>query len=442
MPHPPAARAESHAFLLALIGLTALRLGMAAAVPVSPDEAYYWVWSQAPAWSYYDHSFMVAVWARIGTRFFGPTPLGLRLLGPLSAFGASLLILDAARRLGAGRGYAAALLLNATLLLGAGAVLMTPDTPLLFFWTLTLWAMARLVAGGSGWWWLAAGAAAGLALDSKYTGALLLAGVGLWWLNPPVRADHEPPVAAGERVPRRRWLRPRFIAVLAVTMAATLVLAGTDVTLVAVLRANGELSWAGVVMALWAFYSLLGGFAYGTVRRRLPAVFLFAPMAVLTVLVSAGHHHWWLMALLLIPCGALCAPTITASADAVSRMIPASARGEAMGLHNSALTVGVALGGPLAGLAADTLSPPWGFAAVGGVGVLIALVVLPLERRRGPHPAGDTPIPPDAAPEEMPTPDRGAAPQTAPNDTVSVPPQRRDVPAQGTPHSLDPVRSA
>jgi predicted MFS family arabinose efflux permease len=263
---------------------------------------------------------------------------------------------------------------------------------------------------------------------------ILLAGVGLWWLNPPVRADHEPPVAAGERIPRRAWLGPRFIAVLAVTMAATLVLAGTDVTLVAVLRANGELSWAGVVMALWAFYSLLGGFAYGTVRRRLPAVFLFTPMAVLTVLVSAGHHHWWLLALLLIPCGALCAPTITASADAVSRMTPAAARGEAMGLHNSALTVGVALGGPLAGLAADTLSPPWGFAAVGGVGVLIALVVLPLERRRGPHPTADTPLPPDSTT----APDPGAAPQTTPDAPASIPPQR----SQSRPQPLDHVTSA
>jgi MFS family permease len=213
---------------------------------------------------------------------------------------------------------------------------------------------------------------------------ILLSGVGLWLLNPPVRAAHEAPIAAGERVPRRSWLRPRFIAILAVTMAATLVLSGTDVTVVAVLRENGELGWTALVMTLWAFYSLLGGFAYGTMHRRLPALSLLAPMAVLTIVVALGSHHWWLLAVLLIPCGALCAPTITASADAVSRMTPASARGEAMGLHNSSLTVGVALGGPLAGVAADTLSPAWGFIAVGGAGVLVALAVLPAElRRRG-----------------------------------------------------------
>ncbi|GAB2597716.1 MFS transporter [Paractinoplanes abujensis] len=211
---------------------------------------------------------------------------------------------------------------------------------------------------------------------------ILLSGIGLWLLNPPVRAAHEAPITAGERVPRRSWLGPRFVAVLLVTMAATLVLSGTDVALVAVLRDNGELGWSGLVMSMWAFYSLLGGFAYGTMQRSFPPVVILTPLALTTMLVSLGSAHWWLIALLLIPAGALCAPLITSTADAISRMIPAAARGEAMGLHNSALTVGVALGGPLAGLAADALSPPWGFVAVGGAGVLIALTVLPTELRR------------------------------------------------------------
>jgi len=211
---------------------------------------------------------------------------------------------------------------------------------------------------------------------------LLLAGVGLYTLNPPIRATHETPVSAGERVPRSSWLKPRLIGVLAVSMAATLVLSGSDVAVVAVLRDTGELSWTGVVLAMWAVYSLIGGFAYGTIKRGLAPVLLLAPMALLTIPVGLGGHHWWLLALLLLPAGALCAPTITASADAMSRLTPASARGEAMGLHNSALTVGVALGSPVAGLVMDTWSPPWGFAAVGGLGVLVTLAVLPAELRR------------------------------------------------------------
>src|SRR5262249_20377374 len=76
----------------------------------------------------------------------------------------------------------AALLLNATLILGVGAIIMTPDTPLLFFWTAALWAGARLAAGGAPAWWLAAGAFTGLALTSKYTAAFLPVGFGLFAL--------------------------------------------------------------------------------------------------------------------------------------------------------------------------------------------------------------------------------------------------------------------
>ena len=213
-------------------------------------------------------------------------------------------------------------------------------------------------------------------------GGLLLAGLALYLVDPPIRAEDEAPVSAATQVPRSTWLKPGLIAVLAVSMAATLVLSGTDVAVVAVLRHTGELSWTGLVLSAWAVYSLLGGFAYGMVKRGLSPVMLLAPMAVLTIPVGLGGSHWWLLALLLLPAGALCAPTITASADAVSRLTPASARGEAMGLHNSALTVGVALGSPLAGLVMDTWSPPWGFAAVGGLGVLVTLAVLPAERRR------------------------------------------------------------
>ncbi|MEU8814855.1 MFS transporter [Actinoplanes sp. NPDC048796] len=260
---------------------------------------------------------------------------------------------------------------------------------------------------------------------------ILVSGVGLWLLNPPVRAAHEASIGSGARVPRRSWLTPRFVAILAITSAATLVLAGTDVAVVAVLRENGELGYAGLVMTLWAFFSLLGGFAYGTIRRGLPPIALLTPMAVATAVVSLGSSHWWLLALLLLPAGALCAPLITSSADAVSRMTPAAARGEAMGLHNSALTVGVACGGPLAGLAADTLSPPWGFVAVGGLGVLIALLVLPAElrHRRTPSstatiPQQDTPTPPAADPALGDLPDTLASGYAGPADDLRTPSTR------------------
>lgn len=165
-----------------LLGLTLVRLAVAAWVPLSPDEAYYWVWSHALAPGYLDHPPMVALWTAAGTAVADQTALGVRLAGPLMSLAASWLLYDAGWRLfpqiAAGR--TAVLLLNASLVLGVGSVIMTPDTPLLVFWTATLWAAARVATGGSGWWWLAAGVCAGLALDSKYTALFLWIGLGLW----------------------------------------------------------------------------------------------------------------------------------------------------------------------------------------------------------------------------------------------------------------------
>lgn len=230
---------------------------------------------------------------------------------------------------------------------------------------------------------------------------ILLSGVGLYLLNPPIRGKDESPVSAGERVPRNTWLKPRLVAILAISSAATLVLSGTDVAVVAVLQNAGEVQWTGAVLGVWAAYSLLGGFTYGMVKQGLSPLLLFAPMALLTVPVGLAGGRWWLLALLLLPAGALCAPTITATADAVSRLIPASARGEAMGMHNSSLTVGVALGAPLAGVVMDVWSPAWGFAAVGGVGLVVAALALPAELRRrrehaGAATAGEAADPPTA----------------------------------------------
>jgi 4-amino-4-deoxy-L-arabinose transferase-like glycosyltransferase len=173
--------------LVALAVLTVLRLLVAGATPLTADEAYYWVWSKALAPGYLDHPPMVALWIWLGTALAGDGPMGVRLLGPPAAALGSLLLAQAAYDLlPAGEEtrrrarVAAPALLNATLLFGVGAVTMTPDTPLLLFWTAVLWALGRLNATGDGKWWLVAGVAAGLAALSKYTAALMAPGILLW----------------------------------------------------------------------------------------------------------------------------------------------------------------------------------------------------------------------------------------------------------------------
>ena len=166
--------------LLVLLALTVLRLVLAAYLPLAPDEDYYFLWSRHLQFGYFDHPPMVALWIKAGTAICGNTALGIRLLGPVSAALGSVLLWDAAEQLAPGRGVIAAALLNATLLVGAGSIIITPDTPLLFFWTAGLAACARLIRSGNPRWWLAVGLAAGCMLLSKYTAPLFIAAVFLW----------------------------------------------------------------------------------------------------------------------------------------------------------------------------------------------------------------------------------------------------------------------
>lgn len=191
----PWTRSWANPWLIGLAALTLLRLAVAATLPLSPDESYYWIWSRALAPGYLDHPPMVAAWIWLGTALAGQTALGVRLLAPFAALVGSLLLARAAEALfpGRGAGLPAAALLNATLLLGVGSVTMTPDTPLILFWTAAVWAVASAHRTGQGWWWLLAGGFAGGALLSKYTAALLGVGFGLWLLLVPAV--------------RRTWLR-------------------------------------------------------------------------------------------------------------------------------------------------------------------------------------------------------------------------------------------
>jgi len=179
----PARARETHGiWLLTLLGLTALRLILAGIIPLAPDEAYYWLWSQHLQAGYYDHPPMVALFIRAGTLLAGSTSFGIRLSAPLSAASGSYFIWRAAEDFCPDRhaGLIAAGLFNATLIAGAGAILITPDTPLLLFWSAAIAATGRLWATRDRRWWLAIGGAVGCALLSKYTAVLLAAALGLW----------------------------------------------------------------------------------------------------------------------------------------------------------------------------------------------------------------------------------------------------------------------
>jgi 4-amino-4-deoxy-L-arabinose transferase-like glycosyltransferase len=178
--------------LLLLALAAAIRLVIAAFVPLVPDEAYYWEWSRHLAAGYFDHPPVIAWLIRVGTVIGGATPFGVRAAPILAGFAGSCAAAALANSISGPRGaWRLAVLLAVVPLAGVGLVLATPDAPLLACAAVMLWAVDRALAGQPSadgavsqphsastiGWWSAAGVALGLGASSKYTVVLIPAGI-------------------------------------------------------------------------------------------------------------------------------------------------------------------------------------------------------------------------------------------------------------------------
>ncbi|WP_214109486.1 MFS transporter [Acrocarpospora catenulata] len=199
----------------------------------------------------------------------------------------------------------------------------------------------------------------------------VLAGTALYVLNPPTRSAEEEAADTGERVPRRRWLTARLVTVLLAAGTLTFTLTATDLAIVSTLEHRGATGWVGLVIALWCFASLIGGFVYGGLSRGLSPFMLIVALCALTVPVGLVGGGWWWLSLALVPCGLLCAPALSATVDVVNQSVPTTVRGEALGLHGTFLTIGVSAAGPVTGFIIDHAGPGWAFAGAGLVGLVL-----------------------------------------------------------------------
>lgn len=247
------------------------------------------------------------------------------------------------------------------------------------------------------------------------------AGLFLMWFNPPTRSEatdedcaaeqqqaaelavvaaapaHVQEAAAGlrpagfdQRSPSRLrgvvarnfvWFTASVAAVFSVAAGAGMVLSGTDVGIVALLETGGHEAEIGLVFLFWCAASVAGGLIYGAMHRPVSPLVLLLGMAALTIPMGFAQDTLTLGLLSLLP-GLLCAPVLSAASEKVADLVDEARRGEAMGWYGSALTAGVALGAPLAGLFIDGIGPSAGFVSVGLAGVAICLLGLLLQQRR------------------------------------------------------------
>ncbi|HYS44840.1 MAG TPA: glycosyltransferase family 39 protein, partial [Rhizomicrobium sp.] len=149
--------------ILCVLVLLGLRAIMAAQLPLSADEAYYWLWSRHLAAGYFDHPPMIAWLINAGTTLFGDTPIGVRFAGVILSLPASWFVWRAAALIlkDEGHGALAALFFNLTLMVSVELLAATPDMPAIVSSAAFVYFLARMQAGNDGRFWLGAGIAAG-----------------------------------------------------------------------------------------------------------------------------------------------------------------------------------------------------------------------------------------------------------------------------------------
>jgi 4-amino-4-deoxy-L-arabinose transferase-like glycosyltransferase len=157
---------------------TLARLVVAATLPLSGDEAYYWEWSRRLAFGYVDHPPMVA-WLIALFTFAAKSAFLVRLPFVLCGLGAAVALFAFATRATGDRraGAAAALLLSLAPFAIIAFTMASPDGAELFFWSLSLYFALRTLDVREPVWRLPLALALAATFLSSVLGAFLVVGI-------------------------------------------------------------------------------------------------------------------------------------------------------------------------------------------------------------------------------------------------------------------------
>lgn len=145
------------------------RLRYALTLDLLPDEAHYWLWAQHPALSYATKGPVVAWMIGLGTLLFGDSVLGVRIPSVLLSVGTGWLFYRLGQRLFSSRcGVVAAALAALLPIFAVGSVLMTIDSPSVFFWLLAAAWFWEGLENPSPWPWVASGLAVAAGFAAKF----------------------------------------------------------------------------------------------------------------------------------------------------------------------------------------------------------------------------------------------------------------------------------
>lgn len=215
------------------------------------------------------------------------------------------------------------------------------------------------------------------AVASGLVGTLLLAAQRS--TEPPVLPSHR---STGDHT-RLPWRT--LIPLVVVMFALGTLFGGAEVVTVAFAEEQGSQAYAGPLLALWAFGSLLAGLVTGGLhlrstsadRVRLGSLGMCLTMAPLAFIDSV-----LLMGVALLLGGVAIAPTLIAATSLVEQSVPSSRLTEGMSLLHTGVVAGVAPGAALAGLVIDHFGASTAYLVSLAAGTLAAVVAQLLPRRQ------------------------------------------------------------
>lgn len=157
-----------------------MRLILANAFELTPQETYYWNYGRHLALGYFDHPGIAAWTIRLFCSILGDNAYAVRTVSLLYSSGTLVFVYLLTKRLFSPEVALGATLLAAfTPLFAIGGSIVTPDAPMIFFWTASLYFFYRAIESGNGRYLWLTGFLSGLAMLSKYPAVFLFVGYGI-----------------------------------------------------------------------------------------------------------------------------------------------------------------------------------------------------------------------------------------------------------------------
>lgn len=143
-------------------------------IDLSGDEAHYWEWSRHLDMSYYSKGPLIAYTIFLGTKIFGHTELGVRFFAVFFSFFSSLLMYEIAYLLikNDKKSFISGLSIQLIPFFSYLGILMTIDSPLLYFWLLAMYIVCKMFKQNDFFDiknWIYLGIVIGLGMLAKYT---------------------------------------------------------------------------------------------------------------------------------------------------------------------------------------------------------------------------------------------------------------------------------